>query len=192
MRWLKNTISLLLALGAAALVLATLFSDHTNDYGRVSVPQGGTIHLPKGKVTMYYRLGDGSDLSGDTSGLTFQIVPAAGGPPIAAVLANGQASDVAVTRSDTIGEVGSLARLDVPSTGDYVVSADADRTPGTSYLEFGTNAGTALLERWKLLAGLVLGAVLLALIPVPRSRRDWDPEDEPSGWSSDPRAPYAG
>jgi hypothetical protein len=193
MRWLKGTISLLLALAAVSLGLGTAFSDHSDDYGRVSLPQGGTVHLPEGKVTLYYRLRDGSSEPTDQrAGLAFQVVPVGGGAPIAAALANGQSSDVAVTRSETIGEVGSLGTLDVPSSGDYVVTASTDLPPGASYLEFGTNAGTAILHRWKLLAGLLLGALLLTLIPVPRSGRRWDAGDQPGGWSSDPRAPYAG
>jgi hypothetical protein len=193
MHWLKHTISLVLLLVAAGLVLATAFSDHADDYGQVSLPQGGTVHLPKGKVTVYFRLSDGSsEIPGNTAGFAFQVTPANGGAPIAAALANGQTSDVAVTRSETIGEVGSIAKLDVPSAGDYVVTGSTDLAPAASYLEFGTNAGTALLHRWKLLAGLLLGALLLALIPVPRSSRHWNAEDEPTGWSSDPRAPYAG
>jgi hypothetical protein len=193
MRWLKHTISLVLLLVAAGLVLATAFSDHSDDYGQVSLPQGGTVHLPEGKTTVYYRvLGDSSEINQNTGGLTFAVTPANGGQPIAMALANGQTSGVAVTRSETIGELGAIAKLDVPSAGDYVVSGSTDLAPGASYLEFGTNAGTAVLHRWKLLAGLLLGALLLALIPVPRSGRHWNAEDEPTGWSSDPRAPYAG
>jgi hypothetical protein len=194
MRWLKHTISILLLLGAVGVVLATAFSDHSDDYGQVSLPQGGTVHLPEGKVTVFYReLGDTSQMNQNTGGLAFQVTPAKGGAPIAMALANGQTSGVAVTRSETIGELGAVAKLDVPSAGDYVVSGTTNLAPGTSYLEFGTNAGSAILARWKLLAGLLLGALLIAIIPVPRSgRHSEDPAGEPSGWSSDPRAPYAG
>jgi hypothetical protein len=194
MRWLKHTISLLLLLAAVGVVLATAFSDHSDDYGKVTFPQGGTVHLPEGKVTVFYRALDGSsELDHNTGGLAFQVTPARGGAPVAVALANGETSGVAVTRSETIGELGAIAKLDIPTAGDYVVSGTTDYAPGASFLEFGTNAGTAVLQRRKLLVGLVLGAILVALIPVPRSGRRWeDPADEATGWSSDPRAPYAG
>jgi hypothetical protein len=194
MRWLKHTISILLVLGAAGVILATAFSDHSSDYGRASLPQGGTVHLPKGKVTVYMRLaGSSSDVAENSNGnLAFAVTPAGGGTPIAASAADGQTSDVSVTRSETIGEVGAIAKLDVPSSGDYIVTGSTDRAPGVSYLEFGTNAGSAVLQRWKLIAGLLLGALLLAVIPVPRSGRRWDAGEGQTGWSSDPRAPYAG
>jgi hypothetical protein len=195
MRWLKHTISVLLLLVAVGVVLATVFSDHSDDYGQVTLPQGGTVHLPKGKVTVFYRqLGDNSDpIKQIGGGIAFRVAPARGGPPIAMTMDNGQTSGVAVTRSETIGELGAIAKLDVPASGDYLVSGSTNLAPGTSFLEFGTNAGSAVLQRWKLLAGLLLGALLLAIIPVPRSGRHWeDPGGEPTGWSSDPRAPYAG
>jgi hypothetical protein len=192
MRWLKHTISILLLLVAVGVVLATVYSDHSDDYGRVSLPQGGTVHLPEGKVTVFYRvLGDTSEIDQNTGGLAFQVMPTRGGAPIAMALPNGQTSGVAVTRSETIGELGAVAKLDVPAAGDYVVSGSTNLAAGTSYLEFGTNAGSALLQRWKLLAGLVLAALLLAIIPVPRSGRRWQDATD-STWSSDPRAPYAG
>lgn len=192
MRGLKHTISILLLLVAVGVVLATVFSDHSDDYGRVSLPQGGTVHLPEGKVTVFYRVpGDTSEIDQNTGGLALQVTPTRGGAPIAMALPNGQTSGVAVTRSETIGELGAVAKLDVPAAGDYVVSGSTNLAAGTSYLEFGTNAGSALLQRWKLLAGLVLAALLLAIIPVPRSGRRWQDATD-STWSSDPRAPYAG
>jgi hypothetical protein len=192
MRWLKRTISILLLLTAVGIVLATAFSDHSGDYGRVSLPPGGTVHLPEGKVTVYDRVrGSASDLDQNIGRLSFAVIPVNGGAPIAMALANGEPSETAVTRSETIGEHGSIAKLDVPVAGDYRVSGSADLAPGTFVLEFGTNAGRAILAKWKLLAGLLLGAVVLAFIPVPRSGRRRDRVGEPH-WSSDPRAPYAG
>jgi hypothetical protein len=152
------------------------------------------VHLPKDKVIVYYRQpGNDSDQSQQDVGLNFQITPAGGGKPIAMTLENGDTSGVAVTRTEHIGELGSIAKIDVPAAGDYVVSGRSGATPGSSFLEFGTNAGAAVLHKWRLLVGLVVGAMLIALIPVPRSKRRWeDPAGEPTGWSSDPRAPYAG
>jgi|SRR5215204_208966 len=193
MRWLKHTLSVALLLVAVGILLATVLSDHSDDYGQLSLPQGGTVHLPEGKVTVYYRVLGGSELGENTGGLAFAVTPAQGGEPIAMALANGRTSGVAVTRSETIGELGAVAKLEVPTAGNYAITGNTSLAPGLGYLEFGTNAGRAVLERWKLLAGLLGGAMLLAIIPVPRTgRRREDPADEPTGWSSDPRAPYAG
>ncbi len=193
MRWLKQTLSILLVLAAAGVILSTAFSDHSDDYGRVSLPQGGTVQLPKGEVLVYFRLqGQPADQPDNAGGLAFQVSPAGGGDPLAVSAANGQVSDISVTRAETIGEVGALGKFQVPSSGEYVVTGSSGLAPGASYLEFGTNAGHAVLNRWKLIAGLLLGALLLTIIPVPRSGRRWGEADGPAGWSSNPRAPYAG
>jgi hypothetical protein len=190
MRWFKRTLSTLLLLVAFGLILAIGFSDHSHDYGRVSLPQGGTVHLPEGKVTVFDRArGESSEMEDNTAAVAFQVVPTDGGEPIAIKLENGDVSDTQVQRRESIGEFGALAKLDVPRSGDYRVTGSTDLAPGTVYLDFGTNAGRALLNHWKLIAGLVLGALLLTLIPVPRSRRWMDAPDP--AWSSDPRAPYA-
>lgn len=192
MRWLKHTMSVILLLGAVGVVLATVFSDHSGDYGRVILPQGGTVHLPEGKVTVFYReLAESSQSDQSPGGFAFNVVPAHGGPPVDMSLANEGTTDLSVTSSETIGEHGALAKLDVPVAGDYVVSGGSNLPAGTSFLEFGTNAARAVRDRWKLIAGLLLGGLLIALIPVPRrSGRRW--EGDSGGWSSDPRAPYAG
>jgi hypothetical protein len=190
-RRINRTLSTLFLLGAFVLVVAIGFSDHSDDYGRVSLPQGGTVHLPEGKVTVFDRVrGDTSDKEDNTAAVAFQVEPAGGGEPIAIRLENGDTSEDQVQRRETIGEFGALAKLDVPKTGDYVVSGRTDLGPGTVYLDFGTNAGRALLNHWKLIGGLLLGSFLLALIPPPRPRR-WRETPDPA-WSSDPRAPYAG
>ncbi len=194
MRWLKHTVSVLLVVGAASVALATALSDHSNDYGQVPLPQGGIVHLPEGKVTVFYgQPGNGSDPGQVNASLAFQVIPMGGGSPVPLLPVGGGESAGAVQRSETIGELGAVAKLDVPRSGDYAVSASSDLQPGSSSLEFGTNAGDALLQRWHLLAGLVIAAILIALIPVPRPRKRWEDEGgTPSGWSSDPRAPYAG
>jgi hypothetical protein len=196
MRWLKHTVSVLLLVAAAAVALATGLSNHSDDYGRVPLPQGGMVHLPKGKVTVFYsQLGDSSGTAQQDGQFGFQVVPAGGGSPIpvSSDVGVGVESADAVQSSQTIGDLGAVAKLDVPSSGDYVVSASSNLAPGSSSLEFGTNAGSALLQRWHLLAGLLIAAILITLIPTPRPRRRWDDEGgAPSGWSSDPRAPYAG
>jgi hypothetical protein len=194
MRWLKKLISLGLVLAAAGLALSIGLSDHSDDYGQVGLPQGGVVHLPDGKVTVYYsQLGDNSNpLSQNSVPLGFQVVSARGvAVPIATE--NGAPSASSVTRSETVGELGAVAKLDVPSSGDYVVQGSTNLPPGTSFLKFGTNAGAALVARWHLFAALLIGAILIAIIPTPRPRRRWEDEGgAPTGWSSDPRAPYAG
>ena len=192
MRWIKHTVSLLLLLAAVAVTLGTAFSNHSDDYGKVPLPQGGVVHLPQGKVVAFYRQA-GSSEGGPVAPLTFQVTPAGGGPLVPVTADNGTAIANADAPSETIGELGAVAKLDVPSAGSYVVSAGSAAAPGTSSLEFGTNAGSALERRWRLLAGLVGASILIALIPVRRSKRRREDESGPaSGWSSDPRAPYAG
>jgi hypothetical protein len=192
MRWLKRTISALLALVAVGIIVAVGFSEHSGDYGRVSLPQGGVVHLPKGQVTVFDRFtGDPTEYEQNTAGLTFQVTPVGGGTPIAAKLENGDVSDTQVQRTETIGEFGAVAKLKVPSTGEYEVTGTSNLAPGAVYLDFGTNAGSALLARWKLIAALLAAAFILSVIPVPRSGRRLGRATDPT-WSSDPRAPYAG
>jgi hypothetical protein len=195
MSWLKHTISFLLVVAAVAIALATGFGDHASDYGKVALPQGGVVHLPDGKVIVYYsRLGGSSQSASPATGsFNFQVVPVGGGPPVVMNAAGGTVSAEGAQGSDQIGEVGAVAKLEVPVAGDYAVSGSTDSASGTSGLEFGTNAGAAVLRRWHLLAGLLIGAFLIALIPTRRSKRRWeDDAGASSGWSSNPRAPYAG
>jgi hypothetical protein len=192
MRWLKHTLTVCLLLAAGAVTLATIFSDHDSDYGKVALPSGGVVHLPKGTATVFYSH-DGSDLEEGTSGLAFQVVPVAGGDPIEMSSAGGSISAEGTQRSEIIGEHGAIAKLKVPIDGDYRVVVAPGAASAT--LEFGTNAANAVAAKWKLLAGLVAAAFLIALIPTPRQRRR---SDEPVSSSttalpsSSPRAPYTG
>lgn len=194
MRWLKNMVSVLMVVSAAGIALSTGLSNHNDDYGQVPLPQGGVVHLPAGTTTVFFReLGDGSDpIRQLQAPLTFTAVPVGGGAAVPIKAVNGGTPDDAVSRSETVGELGAVAKLEVPSTGFYEVSGNGGLAAGSSFLEFGTNAGTAIVHRWRLLVGLVLGAFLVGLIPTPKPRRRWEEEHGPSGWSSDPRAPYAG
>ncbi|MGA6946394.1 MAG: hypothetical protein WBZ00_01455 [Solirubrobacterales bacterium] len=193
MRWLKHTVSFLLLVAAVAVTLGTVFSNHSDDYGKVPLPQGGVVHLPQGEVVVFYRQAGGGSDGGPAAPLTFQVMRVADGAPVPVSADNGATIANADQRSETIGELGAVAKLDVPSAGSYVVSAGGAGAPETSSLEFGTNAGSALAKHWRLLAGLLGAAILVALIPVPRSKRRWeDPSGPASGWSSNPRAPYAG
>ena len=195
MRWLRNIVSVGLLVAAAAVALVTGLSDHSDDYGQVPLPQGGVVELPQGEVTVFLsQLGDGSDpVRQVTTPFTFQVVPAGGGEPVPVSSANGAPSAEATQRSETIGELGAVAKLDVPASGAYRVSGSGDVAVGSSFLKFGTNAAAAVTDRWRLLAGLIGSAILIALIPLPRAKRRWEDEGgAPRGWSSDPRAPYAG
>jgi hypothetical protein len=195
MRWLKPLVSLGLVLTAVGFALAIGLSNHQADYGRVPLPQGGPVHLPEGKVIIYFTV-PGQSSNADqqaTAPLSYQVTSLSGVPvPITAQ--NGAPADyAAVTRSETVGELGAIGKLDVPASGEYLVSASTGLAPNSASLEFGTNAGAALLAKWHLFAGLLLAAFLIALIPVPRHRRNWeDGVGPPTGWSSDPRAPYVG
>jgi len=158
-------------------------------------PQGGVVQLPKGTVTVFFHeLGEDSDpIRQISQPLSFQVVPLGGGEAVPVTAVDGETPTAAVSRSETIGELGAVAKVVVPSAGSYEISGSSGLAPGSSFLEFGTNSATAVLHRWKLVAGLVLGAILIGFIPTPRPRRRWEDETSaPSGWSSDPRAPYAG
>ena len=195
MRWLKGLIPVVLILVAVGVALSTGLSDHSDDYGQVSLPQGGVVELPKGKVTVFYhQVGDTSDPIQQTSTpLTIQAVPVGGGNPVPVYSTDGKTPEDSVQRSETIGELGAVAKLDVPAAGAYMVSGTTELPAGASYLKLGTNAGDALVHKWRLFAGLLIGAFLISLIPVPRGPRHWEDErDAPTGWSSDPRSPYAG
>lgn len=194
MRWLKHTISLLLLLAAVVVALSIGFSDHSDDYGVVPLPAGGTVRLPERTVTVFYEeMGEGAnELRKLGVPLAFKVVPAGGGPAVPIRVTGGEESELAVQRSQNLGELGSVAKLDVPAEGPYTVSGSSGRPSDTSSLSFGINPGEALVDRWRLLAGLVGGALLLALVPVPKRSRRWEDETGPSGWSDDPRAPYAG
>lgn len=205
MRWLKHIVMAGLLLAAAALTLGTLFSDHSADYGEVGLPSGGMIHLPSGTVTVYLGTsGESPDgAAPGTQGFAFHVFPAAGGDALPMSSAGGSISAEGTQRSEVIGEHGAIGKVDVPSAGEYRVEADSNVQPGLASLKFGTNPVTALAAKWKLLAGLVAGAFLVALIPVPRRKKRWqdDPEtpgaaetsETSSDWtSSTRRAPYAG
>lgn len=186
MRWLKDIAPPALVVAAFAVALAMLLSDHSSDYGRVALPQGGAVELPEGSVTVFYDE-PGADPSRPLAhAVTFSVAPAAGGPPLEEKPTS-KDGDVTngVERSEDVGSLGSVAKLDVPASGSYVVTGRPGLPAGSS-LSFGTNAfGAIARHRW-LLGGLLLAALIVALIPAPPRRHRAD-----AGWSSDSRAPYA-
>jgi hypothetical protein len=192
MRWAKHITVPILVLAAFALAIATVFTDHAADFGTVSLPHGGEVELPSGTVKVFYKEVGESPSPTDrlVAPLRFEVTPAGGGAPLEETpTAKSGSAELETQRSTDIGSPGSVADIEVPAEGSYLVTGSAGRPAGVSSLTFGTDPLGAVIRRWKPLAGLLLGAVLVALIPIPRRR----PHDEaaPSGWSSDPTAPYA-
>jgi hypothetical protein len=191
-RWLKNTTVALLLVAAAAIALATALGDHSDDYGQVSVSQGGTVQLPKGTVNVFYRApGQSASNSQLANPLSLQVVPAGGGEPLRESSSTNGTSDVVLASNQDVSTLGSSADIDVPASGAYVVSASSGQDLTGSSITFGTTTSQAFVDRWKLLAALVGSALLLALLPIPRRRKAWEDTPE-SSWSTNPRSPYAG
>ena len=185
MRWLKHVLTVGLLLAAAAVAVATAFSDHSGEYGEVALPSGGVVHLPKDTVTVYQHDG--------TAGFGFQVVPVSGGNPIPMRSAGGTIAANGVQRSEVIGEHNAIAKFDVPAEGDYRVVSASQFPEGSTTLEFGTNAAMAVAAKWKLLAGLVLAAFLITLIPTRRHTRGGRDKAASTELPASPhRAPYAG
>jgi hypothetical protein len=192
MRWLKHIVPTLLVIAALAVALATLFSDHSSDFGAVPLPQGGTVELPKGTAKVFYKEPDQAQHPAASLNvpLTFAVTPAEGGPALdEKPTAKEGTSDTEVQRSEDVGSLGSVANIEVPAEGSYVVNGSSGRPAGSSSLTFGTSPMGAVLRRWHLLAGLLLAALLVSLIPLPSGRRRYD--DAEPAWSSDSRFPYA-
>jgi hypothetical protein len=193
MHWIKHITVPLLVLAAFAVALATVFSDNAADYGTVSLPQGGVVELPSGTVKVFYREGDDppAPTTQLAAPLSFEVTPAGGGTPLdeTPTTKSGNA-EFQTERSADVGSPGSVADLEVPAEGSYLVRGSSGQPAGAASLTFGTDPLGAVLRRWKLLAGLLGGAFLAALVPLPR-RRPHDEAAGPSGWSSDPTAPYA-
>ncbi len=190
MRWLKQVVPTLLVVAALAVALVTVFTDHKADYGSVP-PAGGEVDLPTGTVKVFY---EGAPAQQGSPRLavpvSFQVVPAGGGAPVPLEpTAKNGTSEVQAQRSEDITSRGSIAKMDVPAEGTYVVRMRSASAPGSS-LSFGTDPFTAVARRWELFAILLGLAVLIAFIPIPRG---WGrgSEEEDTGWSSDSRAPYA-
>jgi hypothetical protein len=184
---LKRILPTVLVLAAVAVVIVTLLSSHDSKYGEVPLPAGGTVELPKGTVKVFLEEPTHSTDSDLAVPLSFQVTSADGVPvPLEATAKDG--SGAALTqRSEEVTEFGSVAKLDVPEEDSYRVSG-GEQAPAGSSLTFGIDSLAAVVDRWRLLAVLLGGAVVIALLPGPRRSPT---ADEASGWSSDPRTPYA-
>src|SRR3954454_23049099 len=123
MGWLKHLLTLGLLLAATAVVVATAFSSHSGDYGKVALPAGGVVHLPKGTVTVYEPEG--------RVGIDFEITTVAGGAPLPIKSAGGTIEANGVQRSEVVGEHGAVAKGAVPAGGDDGVGStkEVDGTP---------------------------------------------------------------
>ena len=53
MHALKRLLPKLLVLAAAGVALATLLSDHSAEYGKVTLPRGGVATLPEGTTKVF-------------------------------------------------------------------------------------------------------------------------------------------
>jgi hypothetical protein len=190
-RWLKQVVPTLLIVAALAVALVTLLTNHEADYGTVPMPAGGSVDLPKGTVKVFYA--DASTQSQSprlAAPLSFEVVPAGGGDPVPIeATAKSGTSEAQVQRSEDITSLGSIAKLDVPAKGAYVVRVRSAGVVGSS-LNFGTDPLTAVARRWEVFAVLFGLALLIAFVPGP-GRWSRGREEEAAGWSSDPRAPYA-
>jgi hypothetical protein len=169
-RDLKRMIFWGLVIAAAVLVATTAAGDHESDYGALTLPPGGKVELPEGTVKIFYDEG-GQSRGGRNleAPLRFQVVPAGGGEPLTSEATSTSATGTGTQRSEDVISRGSVAKLDVPSEGVYVVTGGNGVAPGE--IKFGTDPFSAVLKRWRLIGGLLIAAVIIALIPAPHTRR---------------------
>ena len=172
-RDLKRMIFWGLVIAAGVVVVTTAVGNHEADYGELTLPPGGTVELPEGTVKVFYEEG-GQALNGRSlqAPLRFQVVPAAGGAPITSSSTTSSATGAGTERSEDVISRGSVAKLDVPSEGDYVVTGGNGVAPGV--IKFGTDPLAAVVKRWHLLAGLLLAALVISFLPAPHTRRRSD------------------
>jgi hypothetical protein len=187
MQWLKRVVPKLLVVAAFAVTIVVLVTDHRAEYGTVALPQGGLVQLPEGTVKVFVdepqQPGDPRDLS---SPLSFDVTPVGSSAALAKNPEVQENSRQLTKRSEAIGSKGAVASIDAPSSGAYRVSGGfAEATPGAS-LSFGTDGFMAVIDRWKILAGLLLGAFLLTLIPVPSRGSSYEASAGEAGGGSEP------
>jgi hypothetical protein len=168
-RSLKQMVFWALLIAAFAVVVTTALGDHEAEHGSLTLPPGGTVELPEGTVKVFYDEG-GEAATGTAlnAPLRFQVVPAAGGAPLTNQSTSSSATSTGTQRSEDLISRGSVAKLEVPSEGEYVVTGGNGVAPGV--IKFGTDPFSAVTDRWRLLAVLLGGALLVTFIPVPRTR----------------------
>ena len=193
MQWLQRLLPKLLVLGAIGVIAVALFSDKKAEYGSVTLPRGGDVTLPEGTVNVFVdedttvgAVEDGDHNLPDV--LSFAAVPVSGGDAVTPEPATDSGGPGEVTqRSEGIGARGTVATLDVPEHGDYRIAGSMGDSPAE--LTFGLTAFRSVAHEWKLIAGLLVGALLISMVRVPKRSRGEDVE-----FAAEPRpvAPYRG
>lgn len=183
MQWLKRIVPPLLVLGAAGVVIATLFSSHADSRGSVPLPQGGEVYLPSGKTTIFAepRTPEETDTNHVTSPFALRVVPATGGDPLPIdPISDDDSPNQLFHRSQEIGQRGAVATIDAPASGRYVVTGSFDDEQSGS-VNFGLTSFGAVKDEWKLIGGLLLAAFLISIVPVPKRGPGWERDEGGSG-----------
>jgi hypothetical protein len=194
MQWLQRVLPKLLVVGAIGVVVVALLSDHKSEYGAVTLPRGGVVDLPGGTVNVFVDedpapgavKDDAHDLP---AALNLEVVPVSGGTPVSQEVAadSGSPGELA-SRSEAIGSRGTVATLDVPASGKYRITGGMTDDSAVE-VSFGLNSFRAVTDQWKLIAGLLAGALLISLIPLPK--RSHEEEIEATAYAR-PVSPYRG
>jgi hypothetical protein len=171
MQFLQRILPPLLVLGAVGILLSTFFSDHKADYGKVTLPAGGLVDLPEGGSTVY--VGDidipvGSDIAQVGGSFAISVVPVDGGerPTLTPPGGDGRS----LTRSsEGLANRGAVADIDAPQAGAYRVSGSLGNLSDVEF-SFGRSSFAAVVAGWQLWGGLLLAAILIALLPKLRHR----------------------
>jgi hypothetical protein len=197
MQWLQRLLPKLLVLGAAGVVVAALLSDHHAEYGDVTLPRGGVVTLPEGTVNVFVdesttAPGQSDDSHNLSSFLKLEVVPVAGGEQLTNEPAADEGGpDELSERSEAIGSRGTVATIEVPAAGEYRVSGGmADET--SAEVSFGLNSFRAVAHEWKLIAGLLAGAFLISVVPLPKRRSGEDSFSSGEGVQGPSYSPYRG
>jgi hypothetical protein len=198
MQFLHRWIPRLLVVGAVGVVIATLFSDHRKEYGSVTLPQGGVVTLPDGKVEVFLEDSPQQSSGGDprklTAPLRFDVTPVGGGALVSKeAIGLASTGEEQTERSQSIGSKDAVVKLDVPAAGEYRVSGSYGDSVGSS-LDFGISPFQAVLDDWKLWAGMLAGALLIWLVPKPRRQggEAWEEDAGEASYQPSSYSPYSG
>jgi hypothetical protein len=171
MQFLQRILPPILVIAAVAVLLATFFSDHKSDYGSITLPQGGVVDLPEGKSTIYageIAINPTADPTQVTGTSVFTIAPVDGGAPAKLLPPEGDETSIAQS-TEALTNRGALASVDAPKAGEYEVSGGIGNIASIEFT-FGRSSFAAVVDRWMLWGGLLLAAIVIALLPKPRHR----------------------